>query len=171
MHCLWKINTDTLCENALGELFSLMYVLSLEFHVSCLGCELRGKIIHVTLSAYNPFHAKILNLLGPLCVYIWEIGIAGILLLFRYCPHLKTFTPKLGGKSGVKPHCDSLMLGESPASLIGCIPAYFLLLKGGWGLELGPFYLEAELSDWGVWDEGSPLCISSLYPFWYSGSI
>jgi len=42
---------------------------------------------------------------------------------------VKTVTPKLGGKGGAKPHCDSLMLGESPASLVGWSPAYFLLLE------------------------------------------
>lgn len=52
-------------------LLFLTYVLSFKFHVSCLGCEVRGKIICVTLSAYNPFHAKVLILFGPLCVYIW----------------------------------------------------------------------------------------------------
>lgn len=36
--------------------------------MSCLACELRGRIICVTLSACNPFHAKALILVRPLCV-------------------------------------------------------------------------------------------------------
>lgn len=67
MLCLWEINADALY--VLGELFYLRCIFfSSTFHVSCLVCELRGGIICVTLSACNPFHAKALILLRPLCV-------------------------------------------------------------------------------------------------------
>lgn len=83
--------------------------------------------------------------------------------------------PKLGEKSGSKvAHRDPLMLGESPAILISWISAYLLLLehcKVGREEARTPFCLQAELDDWGRWEEGSPRCISSLYPCWYSGSI
>lgn len=107
---------------------------------------------------------------------LWQVGIAGVQLLFRYCssPWLK-FTQKLGEKSGSKvARCDPLMLGESPAILISWISAYWLLLehcKAGREEARTPFCLQAELDDWGRWEEGSPLSISSVYPCWYSGSI
>lgn len=43
--------------------------------------------------------------------------------------------------------------------------------KGNGDLNLVISFLQAELSARGVWEDGSPLCISSMDPFWYSGSI
>lgn len=66
MLCLWEVNTDALY--VLGQLFSLGVFFSSTFYVSCPACELRGRIICITLSACNRFHAKALILVRPLCV-------------------------------------------------------------------------------------------------------
>lgn len=53
---------------ALENCFLLGVFFSSTFHMSCLVCELRGRIICVTLSTCDPLLAKALILFRPLCV-------------------------------------------------------------------------------------------------------
>lgn len=86
-------------------------------------------------------------------------------------------TPKLEAKGGAKSTLWFPNAGGIPIQL-GWLDSCRLnsccwssAKQGQWRLELGHFCLRAELSAWGVWEEGSPLCISSMYPFWFSGTI